>query len=132
MDFKRLVEKSKEDLILSEELDRDAKELPRKKAQWSEWLGLFSIEWKKANYKLNAKRKEKFEYYFVNYQVTLDKRDIREIYLPGDDEIIELEKAVEVARQKVELCERTLRSLTGTGFDIKNIIEYRKLMSGIV
>jgi hypothetical protein len=132
MKLELLRQKSLEDLKLSDELDRDAQDLPRKKAQWSEWLTQFGIDYKRAWWKVKQKKKEKFEYYFTNYTITLDRRDILDIYMPGDDDIIELQKQLEVHHQKVELCERTIRGLNSMGFDIKNVIEFRKLMSGIV
>lgn len=132
MDFEELKLKAREDLKLSDDLDQDAQDLPRRKAQWSEWLSVFSIAYKKAEWRLFFVKKERFEYYYSNYTITLDKRDIRETYIPGDEEVIKAAKALELQKQKVELCERTLRGLNSMGFDIKNVIEYRKLMSGIV
>jgi len=132
MNLTELIEKSKEDCHLGDELDRDAQDLPRRKAQWSEWLSLFAINYKKAEWKLAKIRKERYEYYLVQYQITLDKRDIRETYMPGDEQIIEATKNLLLWKQKIELCERTISTLNRMGFDIKNIIDYRKLMSGIV
>ena len=132
MDLKELIRKSKEDCHLGDELDRDAQDLPRRKAQWSEWLSVFAVNYKKAYWQLSKVRRERYEYYLVGYNITLDKRDIRDTYMPGDDQIIEAEKAVILWKQKIELCERTISTLNRMGFDIKNVIDYRKLMSGIV
>jgi len=132
MNLHQLIEKSKEDLRLTSELDRDAQDLARRKAQWSEWLSLFAIDCKKAELRLKEIRLERFEYYYSNYHITLDRRDILETYLPGDEKVQEAMKLYEVHKQKVELCERTIKALTNMGFDIKSIIEYRKLMSGII
>jgi len=62
----------------------------------------------------------------------LDKKEIREIYLPGDEQIQAAQKEYILAKEKVEFAERTLKSLIGAGFDIRNVIEYRKLLSGIL
>ena len=132
MNLQELIQKSKEDLRLSDELDRDAQDLPRRKAQWSEWLSLFAVAYKKADWKYRKIKKDRYEFYLIGYNVTLDKRDIRETYLPGDDEVIEAAKSLELLKQKIELCERTISALNRMGFDIKNVIDYRKLMSGIV
>lgn len=132
MKFDELRLKAREDLAIGDELDREAQSLPRKKAQWSEWLSVYAIEYKKAEWALRKVQREKFEFYYSNYHITLDKKDIREIYLPGDDDVVEAAKRLELIRQKLEICERTIKNLTSVGFDIKNVIEYRKLMSGII
>lgn len=132
MKFEELRSRSRLDLEIGDELDREAQALPKKKAQWSEWLSVYAIECKKADWAYRKIQRERFEYYYSDYHLTLDKKDIREIYLPGDDEVVEAAKRLELAKQKVELCERTIKNLTAVGFDIKNVIEYRKLMSGII
>jgi hypothetical protein len=132
MELAELISKSKEDLNLSDELDRDAQDLPRRKAQWSEWISLLAVAYKKADWKFKRVKKERFEYYFTGYNITLDKRDIREIYLPGDSQVIDAQKILELVSTKLELAERTLAGLNRMGFDIKNVIDYRKFMSGLV
>ena len=72
MILKDLQLKSLEDLKLSDELDRDAQDLPRKKAQWSEWLTIFAIAYKRSLWELNKIKKERFEHYFADYEVNLD------------------------------------------------------------
>mgnify|MGYP001124051470 CR=1 FL=1 len=89
MKLETLKQKAREDLQLSNELDRDSQDMPRRKAQWSEWMAMLAIEYKKAEWKLNKIKKEKFEYYYSNYPITLDKRDIRDTYLPGDEDVID-------------------------------------------
>ena len=120
------------DLTIGDELDHEAKDLPRKKAQWSEWISVLAIDCKKKELQLNKIIKEKFEFYYINYNVKLDKKEIREVYIPGDDAVQKAQKEHILAKEKVEFAERTLKSLIGAGFDIKNVIEYRKLMSGIL
>lgn len=132
MELSELIAKSKEDLKLGDELDRDAQDLPRRKAQWSEWISIYAVAYKKADWKLKKVKKERFEYYYSNYHLTLDKRDIREIYMLGDDDVIASQKLVELIGVKLELAERTLAGLNRMGFDIKNVIDYRKFMSGII
>ncbi len=132
MQLKTLRDKAKEDLHLGDQIDRDAQDLPRRKAQWSEWISILIVDYKKADWKYRQVKKERFEYYYTNYDVTLDKRDIREIYLPGDKEVIAAQQLVELVSVKLELAERTLSGLNRMGFDIKNVIDYRKFMSGII
>lgn len=132
MTLDELIVKSKEDLYLSNEIDKSAQDLPRRKAQWSEWISMFAVGYKKAEWALKKVKKEKFEHYYVNYTVTLDKADIRNFYLPGDDDVIQAEKVLEVWKQKLDLAERTLNGLNRMGFDIKNVIDYRKFMSGVI
>ena len=105
---------------------------PKKKLKLQNAINTIPCIKKKAEWALRKIQREKFEYYYSNYHITLDKKDIREIYLPGDDEVVEAAKRLELVRQKLELCERTIKNLTSVGFDIKNVIEYRKLMSGII
>lgn len=132
MKFDELKAIAKKDLTLGDELDFEAKDLPRKKAQWSEWLTVEAMTAKGKEIALNKVIKKRFEYYFSGYDLKLDKKEIREVYIPGDDEVVEAQAAYELAKEKVEFAERTLKSLISAGFDIKNVIEYRKLMSGII
>lgn len=132
MTLDELIAKSKEDLHLGDEMDRDAQDLPRRKAQWSEWMSMFMVGLKKADWNLKQVKKERFEFYFTDYNISLDKRDIREIYLPGDEKVVAAQKTYELWKQKFDLSERTLAGLNRMGFDIKNVIDYRKFMSGIL
>ena len=132
MNLEELKANAKRDCKLGSELDDEAARLSQKKAQWSEWLSMFAVSYKKADWKLKKIQAARFEYYFSDYHITLTPGDIRNIYLPGDAKVIEALKEVELSKQKIELCDRTMKTLVSMGFDIKNIIEYRKFMSGIL
>lgn len=123
---------AKRDLNIGDEMDAEARDLPRKKAQWSEWISVLAIAAWKADIELKKITKERYEFYYINYNVKLDAKQIREVYLPGDDAVIEAQKKYNLAAEKIAFAERTLKSLIGAGFDIKNVIEYRKFMSGIL
>jgi hypothetical protein len=132
MKLKELIEKSKEDLVLGDELDHVSQDMGRRIAQWLEFLIQESLNYKQIEFTLKSLEKEKLEFYTTNYDILVDKKDALSIYLPADVDIQAIKKNLVVAQHKVDLCEKVVRGLSNTSFTIKNIIEYRKFMSGVV
>ena len=136
MDFKELLAKSKEHLSLAGELDVVAADLPRRTAQWIEWFNVEALRYKGIEIRLKELEREKFNDFlsggaYDDYQIAPDKKDVYNIFLPGDEDLNKVRKELEVAKRKVDVCEKTIRGLQQNSFTIKNIIEYQKFMAGI-
>jgi len=91
------------------------------------------------NYKV--KYRQKWEYYSgkAEPQVYRDnpfdhkilKADLP-IYLDSDEELIKLKQKVEYYSMCMDSCERILKQIQQRGWDIKNAIEWRKFVDGVV
>jgi len=53
------------------------------------------------------------------------------IYLEGDDELLEHQKKIIIVEEKIKFLEETLSSIVARGFNIRNVIEQRKIEIGI-
>jgi len=54
------------------------------------------------------------------------------IYLESDEELIKLKQKVEYYAMCIDSCERILKQVQQRGWDIKNAIEWRKFVDGVV
>lgn len=80
-------------------------------------------------------RKERYRFY-VGYaegevhNEVLPERGLK-IYMDADDKLIEHQKKIIVTEERIKFLEETLNSIVARGFNIKNIIEQRKIELGI-
>jgi len=91
------------------------------------------------NYKV--KYRQKWEYYSGKsepqvyrdnpFEHKILKADLP-IYLESDEELIRLKQKVEYYSMCVDSCERILKQIQQRGWDIKNAIEWRKFVDGVV
>lgn len=132
MKLTELNEIAKKDLDIHDDLDTYSQKNGKRIAQWSEWLSAMTIDYRRVELQLKRKTQELYHYYYTEYDITLNDKQIRDIYLPGDPAIIDLQGKIEMIKEKMNICERIIRALSQNTFHIKNIIEYRKFMSGVL
>lgn len=92
------------------------------------------FRYKKLTLDMYKLRKARYRYY-MGYEEevpdeVLSDRGIK-YHLEGDDEILELQKRIIVTEEKIRFLTETLSSIVSRGFNIKNIIEQRKIDLGI-
>ena len=80
-------------------------------------------------------RKQRYRWY-MGYDESapnevLSDRGLK-IHLEGDADLIEHHKKIIIREEKIRFLEETLSSIVARGFNIKNIIEQRKIDLGIV
>lgn len=82
----------------------------------------------------NIMKKQRWEYYTgkseVPCELVIMRADVP-MYLDADDELQKKKIIYEYQKDKVELCERILKSLERRGFVIKNAIDFEKYMGGL-
>lgn len=61
---------------------------------------------------------------------TLDARGVK-IHIEGDEKVLEQQKRMFVLEEKIKYLEDTLSSFVARGFNVKNIIEVKKIELGI-
>lgn len=79
-------------------------------------------------------RKARYRYYMGYDEEVPDEvlsdRAVK-IHIEGDDEVLELQKRIIITEVKITYLIETLSSIVSRGFNIKNIIEQRKIDLGI-
>jgi len=73
---------------------------------------------------------ERWKYYTFDYDYTLDKKVIMDIFLPGDKELSKKQLEIDLSKEKLNFIEKIQQTLTGLGFTIKNIIDWEKFQAG--
>lgn len=87
----------------------------------------------------NLTYKHKYDYYLGRapaeeykkkpFGVKVLKSEVN-VYLEGDEELVNLKMRVEKAKVKVQFLEGVVKAITSRTWEIKNIIEWKKYMSG--
>ena len=92
------------------------------------------IQYKKEYLEFQKIKKNKYRYY-MGYEETcppevLDARGVK-VHIEGDDEVLAQQKRLFLLEEKINYLETTIASFTARGFNIKNIIEVKRLEAGI-
>ena len=66
-----------------------------------------------------------------NLQIALDTK-LDEIYLEGDEELIESQHTVEYHKAMCDHAEKMCKMLNNRGFQIKNAIDWKRFMEGSI
>lgn len=135
MTLNELKEKAAKDLLIN--LDEVIEAAANNCVLHNEYLGLLTDQkllYKKLQLELNQLVRRRYRYY-VGYEEdvpdeVLSDRGIK-IHLEGDDEIFEHKKRMIIVEEKIRFLTETLSSIVSRGFNIKNIIEQRKIDLGI-
>ncbi len=99
----------------------------------SKWLGILSIEGVKQRtllLELNHYYSGRYKHFRWDSEYECARAEIP-IMINGDPEYIRRKKVLEISKQKLDLIEGTLKSLSGLGFNIRNFIEWEKIKSGL-
>jgi len=72
----------------------------------------------------------KYDHYRYNYKYTFANKAECEIYINGDDDIIELKDKIEKSKLILDHLEGIIKMLGQTSFNVRNALEYRKMNDG--
>ena len=65
------------------------------------------------------------------FNLKILKTDIDK-YMESDDELVKLKSKVEYIQTVIDFLDRTIKSISNRGFQIKNAIDWRKFTSGAI
>jgi hypothetical protein len=74
--------------------------------------------------------KDKWDYYRNNFNIALTKKDDLLTFINGDEDIIKLKAKISLSKRTMTYIEDIIRTLRERSFHVKNLIEYRKFISG--
>jgi len=86
---------------------------------------------KALEFEYNKVYRVKWKYYTTKYTFVLEKREVP-TYINGDDEIIEHQKKLEIAKEKIKYLEAIIDNINKISFNIRNAIEWQKFLNGVV
>jgi len=72
----------------------------------------------------------KYDFYRYNYKYTFSNKAECEIYINGDEDIIELKNKIEKSELVLKHLEGIIKMLGQTSFNVRNALEYRKMNDG--
>lgn len=79
---------------------------------------------------LNKAYKQKYHYYAYDYEFKLSSEKQIVFHVEGDEEFSEKRKRFNYQKLLVEFLSESLKKANALSFDVKNIIEYTKFISG--
>ena len=85
------------------------------------------IEVIKLYHKLSTKYAELYLYYKEEYPIKLDKNEIK-MFIEANDEYLKLNNAIKLKEMDIDILEKRLKNVENFRFDIKNYIEWEKMM----
>ena len=142
MDLEQLQDLAEKDLKINDtELDLESLKTPQLHNKYLKFLNKWKLLQTKANIDYYKLRKEKWEYYTGKapqqvyaekpFNLKILKQDVDK-YIKSDDDVIKLESKVTYISNIVDYLEKTLRLISNRTFQIKNAIDWKKFLSGVV
>lgn len=112
-------------------LDQFALNLSSLLAKWSQYLLDEKMVYETESIKYAVLKKKKYEYYSYDYQYKVENRGGEmDLYLNSDIELLQAKDQMTISKQKILFIENIMKTLTGAGFNVKNIIDWNKFMAG--
>jgi len=76
--------------------------------------------------------REKYEHYRYNYKYVFSNKAECDVFINGDEDIIELKGKIEKSDLILSHIEGIIKMLGQTSFNVRNALEYKKLNDGYV
>ena len=134
MELTEIFAETSQDLKLDDtELDRESLRNPYLYDKYLKFFTTSDLELKKLKKEYDVLRLEKFEYYTGKADpegIKVLKGDL-DLYLDADPDLRKIEESLGYMQSKVNFLEKTLKNIENRNWNIKNIIEWRKFLSGI-
>lgn len=74
--------------------------------------------------------KTKWIYYKYDYDYVIDRKDDLLTHINGDDDMIQIKQRIALAKQTMNYLENIIRTLRERSFHMKNLMDYRRWISG--
>ena len=85
----------------------------------------------KVEIKLQERFAERYSYYKVDYEIQLTSQEIK-MFIDNDKETQDLRLELKNLKSLAEVTEKQMKNIELARWDVKNLIEYMKLKSGIL
>ena len=133
---------TKKDLTIEEsELDRESLRTPYLYDKYLKMYQETKLQLRKVQQKYNELKLEKHRYYTGNadpevykkspFGIKVIKQDL-ELYMSADPELAKAYDLVDYISTIKDFLEKTLKNIENRNWNIKNAIEWRKFLSGVV
>jgi len=133
---------TKQDLTIEEsELDRESLRTPYLYDKYLKMYQETKLQLRKVQQKYNELKLEKHRYYTGNadpevykkspFGIKVIKQDL-ELYMSADPELAKAYDLVDYISTIKDFLEKTLKNIENRNWNIKNAIEWRKFLSGVV
>ena len=143
MKLEEIIELWKEDAKLDDlNLDMEVKRIPSMHAKYLDYLSTSRIAFRELSIKKKITQKKLYTYYEgtcneleladlkrEQYQKRIIKSELSS-YVEQDQLILEIDYKLGLLQEKIDVLNEIIKSLNNRSFQIKNIIDFRKLMAG--
>ena len=121
-----------EDLKIEEEmLDLKVYQIPNLHSKWLRYLYNEVMFLTKIEKELLELFRKKYYFYMNDFSYTVEKKHV-EWHIESDDQYSKDLYKVNKQKHKVKFLEQMVRKINGLSFDIKNMVEWKKFISGVV
>lgn len=103
--------------------------LPNKISVWNKLLSAKIRDLDDIEISIQEKYKELYKYYKFEFDLTLDKSEIK-FFINGDTEYTSLLKKKNKVKNIINFCENSIKILNDSSWSIKHLIDYRKMIQG--
>lgn len=113
-----------------DKLDESAGSVPYKISKWLKFLNNEKLSHVILTDEYNNVYRRQYGHYKLKIQQKLDKREILDIYLPGDSDLQEVSKRLKYCEQKMHYIEGVIKALGNINFNITNMIKWQEFQHG--
>lgn len=142
MNFEQLQQMWEQDSKINEiEIDTASRKIPELHAKYMKYFSDYCYKRKEAECRLKMLKREKFIYYSGKatpdvyaenpFPMKLLKSDVN-VFIEGDEEINKLLLKLESIQIVINYLENVLKMINNRSFQIKNVIEWKKFIDGVV
>lgn len=111
-------------------LDNYALTLAKKTSKWNGYFMDEKVVFERCYMQYSIAKKVKHEYYTGDYHLIINKGKEAEMYLDADLDLLETKEKMIISKNKLDFIESTVKVLHGSGFNVKNVIEWQKFQGG--
>lgn len=136
MNIDNLLEKYKNEL--KEDLNIDIENLENSfniSISLSKWINRkidFENYLQKLNKERSVKYRELFEYYKLEYTLNLSTKDEIKMFIESDKNFIDINEKYNIVKNIINYIDTVIEGLKIKSYEIKNYIEYKKFINGVV
>ncbi len=123
-------EAAKDTTIDDEHLDTASTKLAYITSLWIQRLTEESLVYKKLALDFDELKRQRYEYFLTDHNLTLSTKEINEVFLPGDTSLRELRDKMALSKEKMRFIESTVKTLSQNSFNIKNAIQWQMFLVG--
>ena len=120
------------DLGSRDDIERLSINIPHVNAKYLRFLHDEAIKYNELKSEWDKLYREKYNYYRYDYTIVFSNKAECDIFINGDDEIIELKRKLDNSKIIMNHLEGIIKMIGQLSFNIRNSIELKKMKNGIV